>query len=268
MEDMTHLLAQYGLLVVFANVFLTQLGLPLPAVPTMVVAGALAYESQLGLAPLLTVVVAGSLAGDIPWFVAGRSYGYRVLKTLCRIAIEPDSCVKRTENIFERWGPPSLLVAKFIPGFATVAPPLAGAMRLGFAPFAAYSAVGALLWAGVSIALGLVFHNEVEWVLVRLYDMGLAALGLIAAVVASYMGVKSLERYLLIRLLRMVRVSVEELHELLRGEPKPIVLDARSAGARKLDPRRIPGAIAVDLAAPEVHLAAVGPDQDVVIYCS
>lgn len=268
MQEMTHLLAQYGLLLVFANVFLTQLGLPVPAIPTLVVAGALVYDGQIGLAPLLVVAVAASLVGDAPWFVAGRSYGYRVLKTLCRIAIEPDSCVKQTENIFERWGARSLLVAKFIPGFATVAPPLAGAMRLGFIPFVLYTATGALLWAGASIALGMVFHAEVEWVLARLQSMGVGALVLIVAIVGGYIGIKSFERYLLIRLLRMVRISVDELHDLLQRETKPVVLDVRSATARRLDPRRIPGAIAVDIAAPEVHLAAVAPDQDVVVYCS
>lgn len=268
MEEITGLLAQHGLWLVFVNVLLTQLGVPLPAVPTMVVAGALARDGELGVTLLLAVAVTGSLAGDIPWFIAGRSYGYRVLSTLCRIAIEPDSCVKRTENIFERWGPPSLLVAKFIPGFATVAPPLAGAMRLGFVPFALYSAAGALLWVGASVVLGFIFSAEIEWVLARLHDMGIGALVLILAVAGGYMGVKSLERYLLIRLLRMVRVSVDELDAMLAREPRPIVLDVRSIAARRIDPRRIPGAIAVDIDSPELAVAAVARDRDVVVYCS
>lgn len=268
MEEMSELLAQYGLMLVFANVFLTQVGLPLPAIPTLVVAGALAYEGQIGLAPVLIAAVGGSLLGDMVWFFAGRRYGYRVLKTLCRVAIEPDSCVKQTENNFERWGAPSLLVAKFVPGFATVAPPLAGATRLRFVPFVLYSAAGALLWAGVAVALGMAFHTQVEWLLERLRAMGGWALMLVVMIAGGYIAVKWLERYLLIRLLRMVRVSVDDLHELLQREQKPVVLDVRSTAARRLDPRRIPGAIAVDIAVPEVHLAAVAPDQDVVVYCS
>lgn len=102
MDEMTGLLAQYGLALVFANVLLTQLGVPVPAIPTLIVAGALAQQGQLSAASTLAVAVAASLLGDLPWFIAGRAYGYRVLNALCRIAIEPDTCVKQTENTFER----------------------------------------------------------------------------------------------------------------------------------------------------------------------
>ena len=268
MQDIGVLLAQYGLLLVFANVLLAQLGVPLPAVPMLIVAGALVTQGELALAPLIAVAIAASLLGDTPWYIAGRHYGYRVLRTLCRIAIEPDSCVKQTENIFERWGASSLMAAKFIPGFSTVAPPLAGTMKLGFGRFLFFSAVGALLWAGVSIAAGAFFSAEVEWVLGRLEDMGSGALLVIAAAILLYVGAKATERYLLIRFLRMVRISVEELRQLITQGARPVILDARSALARRQDPRHIHGAIAVDIAAPEAHLGAVPPDRDVVVYCS
>ena len=125
MQEMINLLSQHGLTIVFVNVLLTQLGAPVPAMPLLVVAGAFVAQGQLAPVPLLAVTIAASLLGDTPWYLAGRRYGYRVLRTLCRVALEPDSCVKQTENIFERWGPPSLMVAKYVPGFATVAPPLA-----------------------------------------------------------------------------------------------------------------------------------------------
>ena len=126
MEQMVSLLAQHGLALVFANVLLAQAGIPIPAVPILVVAGAFVAQGQIALAPLVLVSVVASLIGDTLWYVAGRRYGYGVLRTLCRVAIEPDSCVKQTENIFERWGAPSLVLAKYVPGFSTVAPPLAG----------------------------------------------------------------------------------------------------------------------------------------------
>ena len=268
MEEMTGLLAQHGLLLVFANVLLTQLGVPLPAVPMLAVAGAFVAEGRIGLAPLALATVVASLIGDTVWYYAGRRYGYRVLRTLCRVAIEPDSCVKQTETIFERWGAPSLMLAKYIPGFSTVAPPLSGAMRVGLPAFLAYSVVAAVLWAGLPIALGAVFHAEVELALEWIGSMGTGALAVVAAVVVFYIGVKTIERTLLIRFLRMVRVSVDELRELMRQETKPVVLDVRSAMARKLDPRRIPGAIWVDIAAPQAALAAMLQDQDLVVYCS
>jgi membrane protein DedA with SNARE-associated domain len=268
MEELTGLLVQHGLALVFVNVLLTQAGVPLPAVPTLIVAGAFVAQGQIALLPLVAVSVSASLLGDIPWYFAGRRYGYRILRTLCRISIEPDSCVKQTETIFERWGPPSLMVAKYIPGFSTIAPPLAGTMRLGLPAFLAYSAVAVLLWMAAPLLAGFIFHAEVELALEWLEKMGGGALAVLAAVALLYTGGKFLQRYLLIRLLRMVRISVGELRDLLRQGAKPIVLDVRSAAARKLDPRRIPGAIFVDLAAPESTFPAVAPDRDVIVYCS
>ncbi len=268
MEELTGLLAQHGILLVFANVLLTQSGVPVPAVPILIIAGALVAQGQMALVPLLLVTVAASLIGDTLWYLGGRRYGYPILRTLCRVAIEPDSCVKQTETIFERWGAPSLILAKYIPGFSTIAPPLAGTMRVGLPSFLGYSAAAGLLWSTLPIALGALFSTEVEHALEWLEGMGTGALAVIAAVAVFYVGIKTVQRYLLIRFLRMVRISVEELRELMRQDAKPIVLDVRSATARKLDPRRIPGAIWVNMAAPASALVAVPPDRDVVVYCS
>src|SRR4051812_14325917 len=120
MEALRQLLAQHGLTLVFLNVLAAQIGLPIPALPMLIVAGALLAEGTMHVLPLALTVIVASLLGDFPWYLAGRRYGYRILRTLCRISIEPDSCVKQTENIFSRWGAPSLLVAKYVPGFSTV----------------------------------------------------------------------------------------------------------------------------------------------------
>jgi len=268
MSEITALLAQHGLLLVFANVMLAQLGVPLPAVPVLVLAGAFVAEGNLGLGPLLVVTVAASLLGDTPWYIAGRRRGHSVLRTLCRIAIEPDTCIKQTENGFLRWGPAALVVAKFIPGFAMVAPPLAGTMKIPVPRFALLSALGALLWATVPIAAGAWFRTEVDWALQQLERMGAKAAGLILAALAIYVGVKAAQRYLLIRFLRSVRVSVEELKEMLQREAQPVILDARTALARKLDPRAIPGATAVDIDDPAVALPALADDGEIIVYCS
>jgi membrane protein DedA with SNARE-associated domain len=268
MQEMTALLAQHGLALVFVNVLLTQGGAPVPSVPMLVLAGALIAEGALGFWPVLAAAVAATLIGNLPWYYAGRRYGYSVLRAVCRIAIEPDSCVKRTEDVFERWGALSLIAGKYIPGFATVAPPLAGALRVRLAPFVAYTAASALLWAVVPLLAGVVLQREVEWLLGRIEEMGAGVVAAAAAVAAAYVAVKLVERYLLIRFLRMVRITPAELMPLLRQGERPLILDVRSAAARRLDPRRIPGAIAVDLVAPEAHLGAMQPDRDVVVYCS
>jgi membrane protein DedA with SNARE-associated domain len=267
MEEVTGLMAQYGLVIVFANVLITQLGAPLPAIPTMIVAGALARQGHWPVALVLVAAVAASLIGDLPWFYAGRRYGHRVLNTLCRISMEPESCVRQTENIFDRWGPASLMFAKFVPGFATVAPPIAGAFKLPLGPFLGYSAVGALLWSGAAVGLGMVFHAQIGEALELVGQMGGWALLVIGAIAGAYIAIKWLERWYLVRLLRMVRVTVDELHEQMQSGAAPVILDVRSAAAQKLDPRRIPGALMIDTVNPVLH-PDISPDRDVVIYCT
>lgn len=268
MDALTSLLAQHGLSLVFANVLLAQLGLPLPAVPMLVVAGALVGDGTLSVIPLTFAVIVASLMGDTPWYFAGRRYGYRVLRTLCRISMEPDSCVKQTENIFSRFGPPSLIVAKYVPGFSTVAPPLAGTMGVGLPRFLGYSAVAALLWAALPVACGFFFRTEVEWLLSRLEAMGAGALAVVAALIVAYLGYKAFERYLLIRFLRMVRISPDELRTMIGEGQEPVILDVRSSLAREAEPRIIRGAISVQLDSVEDVLARVPPGRDVVVYCS
>lgn len=268
MEALRQLLAEHGLSLVFANVLLAQLGLPLPAMPMLIVAGALVAEGTLNVVSLAIIVVIGSLMGDVPWYFAGRYYGYRVLRTLCRISVEPDTCVKQTENIFTRWGPASLVFAKYVPGFSTVAPPLAGTMRLSVPRFVLYSALAAMLWALAPILAGFFFHREVEWLLTALESMGTGAVSVIAVVVVAYISAKVVQRYLLIRFLRMVRISVADLRQVLDRGPQPVILDVRSALAREAEPRRIPGALVVSLDALDGALEAIPPDRDIVVYCS
>jgi membrane protein DedA with SNARE-associated domain len=268
MDALRELLAQHGLSIVFANVLLAQLGLPLPAMPMLIVAGALVADGTLHAAALALTVIVASLMGDLPWYVAGRRYGYRVLRTLCRISVEPETCVKQTENIFTRWGPVSLVVAKYVPGFSTVAPPLAGTMRLPVRTFVLYSAAAALLWALLPAVAGFFFKREVDRVLERLETMGLGALAVIGAVVLIYIAAKAIERYLLIRFLRMVRITVPDLRQMLAAAAPPVILDVRSPLAREAEPRRIPGALSVELDALDALVGRIPPDRDIVVYCS
>jgi membrane protein DedA with SNARE-associated domain len=268
LEELRALLAQHGLTLVFLNVLAAQLGLPLPALPMLVVAGALLADGTLHVASLGVVVIVASLMGDVPWYFAGKRYGYRVLRTLCRISMEPDSCVKQTENIFTRFGPASLLVAKYIPGFSTVAPPLAGTMNVGLCRFLAYSAAAAALWAASPVLAGYFFRREVEWLLAKIETMGAGAVTFIAIVVLVYIAFKAGQRYLLIRFLRMIRIRVHDLRTMIDSGALPLILDARSPLAREAEPRTIPGAVVIDLNDVEQVIGAVPPDRDVVVYCS
>ena len=268
MQEMTSLLAQYGLALVFLNVLLLQVGVPVPAVPTLMAAGALTVGGGLSLPAVIAVAVAASLAGDLIWYFAGRVYGFRVLRFLCRVSISPDSCVRDTESRFLRWGAASLIAAKFIPGFSTIAPPLAGALRIAFVPFLAYSAVSAALWAGIAVGAGVLFHRQVDWLLDELRRMGVYAIGVIGAALALFIAFKWWERRRFFAALRMARVPVEELYRLIEGGHAPVVVDVRSAQERRADPRRIRGAIAVDFDKLDAELAQLPPDRDIIVYCT
>ena len=262
------LLAEYGLLLVFLNVLIEQAGLPLPAVPTLVVAGALASGGQLPLVGVLLAAMAGCLLSDLAWYAAGRRYGAGVMRTLCRISLSPDSCVKQSELRFQRWRAPVLLVAKFVPGLSTVAPPLVGAMGLGTRRFVLFDALGSLLWAGVAVALGFAFADGVERALAALADAGSVALKLIGALFLAYIVFKWWQRRRLLVALRMARIDVDELAQALASARPPLVFDVRAAGSRELDDRVIPGALAFDPLALETLLAGVPRERELVLYCN
>jgi len=260
--------ARFGVPLVFANVLLEQLGLPIPALPTLIVAGALAAQGSLSGPQVVLVAVAASLIADLVWYELGRRQGYRVLKTLCRVSLSPDSCVQQTESFFGRYGLASLLFAKFIPGFSTVAPPLAGATRARRVSFLAWDAGGALLWAGSGFVLGALFHRAIDRVLEVLASLGGGAIVLLAVGLVLFVAWKFSQRRRFYRVLRMARISPEELHGLIDRGEAPVVVDARSPAARRADPRRIPGARPLELSQIESALAGLPRDREIILYCT
>jgi len=269
LQHLIALILRYGIPLVFVNVFLEQIGAPIPAVPTLIVAGALARDGRMSSTSVLTAALIASLIADWIWFLLGRRYGYRILRTLCRISLSPDSCVRDTEATFERWGMKSLLVAKFIPGFSTVAPPLAGATKASTLEFLIYDAIGAFLWAGAAVASGRAFHHAIEKLLQKLEDLGWWAVVFIGFVVALIVLIKWWQRRTFYKKLRVARVTVEDLKAMLDRGESPIVLDVRTRGARKRDLRRIPSAIVAS--SPEEvaqQLEHIPPSNPIILYCT
>ena len=262
------LLIHYGLAVVFLNVFLEQIGAPIPAVPTLIIAGALSRNGQMSSTFTIIAAIAGSLVADYIWFRLGQRYGYAVLRTLCRISLSPDSCVRETETRFEKWGLKSLLVAKFVPGFSTVAPPLAGAAKLSTAGFIAYDTAGALIWAGAAVAVGRAFHTAIGRALQKLEDLGWWALVIVVSVFALFIFIKWIQRQQFYRQLRMARMTVHELKDLMDRGADPVVLDVRTARVRSRDPRRIPRATVFEAEEIDEHVRSLPQDQDIVLYCT
>jgi membrane protein DedA with SNARE-associated domain len=256
------LVVRHGVPLVFLNVLLEQLGVPVPAVPTLIVAGALSRENQISSTHVLFASVFASLIADWIWFMLGRHYGYRVLKTLCRVSLSPDSCVRDTESKFERWGLKSLLFAKFVPGFSTVAPPLAGAAKQSTIAFLIYDAIGALVWVGSAVAIGRAFHHVIDRVIVALENLGGWAVAIVIAVIAIFIFFKWAQRQNFYKQLRMARVSVHELKEMMDRGVHPLIVDARSESARKRDPQRIPSAVTLE------GFEDLGPGREIVVYCT
>ncbi len=267
MSHLIELVQHYGLAFVFANVLLLQAGLPVPAWPTLIVTGALAARSPSTLAGLLGTAVAASAIGNFAWYVAGRRLGGGVLKTLCRVSLSPDSCVRQTESIFERWGAPSLMFAKFVPGFASVATAMAGVVRIPPWRFVLFDAIGAALWSGVAIALGYLFRNAVNDVLTVLTELGRIGILLLVVAFVVFVVLKWVQRQRFIRQLRMDRLTVAELKALLASGEPTTVIDVRSKLSQAVT-GRIPGAISVDATNLRVDLLAIEPRSEVVVYCA
>src|SRR5438094_4195575 len=268
MQELVDLIAQYGLLLVFINVLVEQIGLPVPAVPTLVVAGALAAAGELSAAAVFGVAVLACFIGDGLWFAGGRIYGRRVMSLLCRISLSPDSCVRQSEYHFERWGRSALVVSTFIPGLSTVTPPLAGAMRMGWPSFVLLNGIGIALWAALPIAAGMLFHDQIGRVIERLEGYGTAAIILRGALLAAYVAFKWWERRRFYRALRLARITVEDLRRLIEGGKQPVVVDVRSEVARKADARFIPGALFMGAEEVDARLRELPKDRDIVFYCT
>jgi len=266
--NLVSVITEQGLLLVFANVLLQQLGVPIPAEPTLIVAGSLAARGLLPLPGLVGVTWLAVLIADSTWYWLGRRYGNRVLRVVCRLALSPDSCVRTTEQTFARWGLKSLAVAKFIPGFSMVAPPLAGAMQVKWGSFLLFDLMAAVLWSSVGIGGGLIFYRQVDRVLATLAGLGRWAPVVGVILLAAFVGAKCLQRRRFYRTLRMARISVDELKRLIDTGANPVVFDVRTATARQRDPQRIPGAIAFELSQVDAAVAELPDEREVILYCN
>lgn len=266
MSFLFHLIEQYGLLIVFANVFVEQLGAPIPAYPTLVITGAMLGRGELSAPLLLAVAIVSALLADTLWYEAGKRYGGRVMSTLCRISISPDTCVRQTASVYARWGAWSLLVAKFIPGFASLASALAGMVGTPRRTFVLFDGLGAALWAGSAIALGSIFSSGIDELLIALTELGKWGLLLVAALFAVFIGKKLWQRHTLLRSLHMARVTVAELKALHDQGLTPTVLDVRTPLLQQQG--RIPGAIAVPIEGMKGFVLEGRPDDEVIVYCA
>lgn len=267
MPNLVELLELYGVLIVFAIVLVEQGGLPIPAFPILVVSGALAVGGGISWVACLGVAVLACLIADYFWFSAGRFYGTRILRLLCKISLSPDSCVSQTEDKFARFGPKSLIVSKFIPGFNIIASPMSGALGVRTPRFLAFSISGSLLWSGTGLALGAWFHKSVDQLLMLMSTMGTTALLVIFGLLGLFVLFKYIERRRFLGSLEVERISMAEFASLIEQGHQPIIVDARSLTAQQLD-AAIPGALAFTDGDAQGFMAGLDKDKHIVVYCS
>ena len=267
-EQTLEFVSRFGAPVVFVLVFIDQLGVPLPSPPMLLAFGALAGAGRIHPLLCLLAAVAGSLCADSAWFQLGRRKGSRVLGWLCRLSLEPDSCVSHTRDFVARRGARALLVAKFVPGLDTVGPPLAGMLGIRVPSFLFWSAAGALLWAGVYGGLGYLLGHDIERLLVASDRFGGLLLLVVAGLLAAYVASKLWARHRVLGSLRMARITPRELHALIVQGEQPVIIDARNRAAVAALPVIIEGALSVTLDEVEARQDGIPRERDVVVYCS
>ena len=267
MANLLELLELYGVFIVFAVVLVEQGGLPIPAFPVLIVSGALAVGGGISWPACIFMAMAACLIADVFWFRAGRFYGSRILKLLCKISLSPDSCVRQTEDKFARFGPKSLIVSKFIPGFNIVASPMSGALGVSTGRFIAFSMSGSLLWSATGLAIGAYFHKSVDQVLLTMSSMGTTALIVVLATLGLFVLYKFIERRRFRRALAVERISTAELLGLIYAGHEPLIIDARSATAQQLE-AAIPGALMFDACDAAGLMVALDKERHIVVYCN
>ena len=267
-DETFQFLIRHGYAVLFVWVLAEQLGLPLPATPLLLAAGALAGAGQMSLWLALALAVFACMLGDVSWYEFGRLRGGKVLNLLCRISLEPDSCVRKTENAFVRHGSRSLVIAKFVPGLNTMAPPLAGIIGMRLGRFLIFDALGALLYLGSFIGLGFVFSNQLEQVAARVASLGFSLLVILGAGLAVYISWKYIQRRRFIHSLRIARITPEELRRKIEAGEEVVVVDLRGTLDFEAEPQTIPGAIRLAPDNVEEGHNQIPRDREIILFCT
>lgn len=268
MNELIALLLHHGILIVFAVTLVSRVGAPLPAAPLIVVAGGLSMAGDFSAAATFGVSLLANVTGDAVWFWGGRRHGHRVLRLLCRISLSPDSCVRQSEALITRWGGMSLVAAKFVPGVSVVAAPMAGALAMSWRRFATFALLAAALWTGLFLGLGMLFSGEIQGLLDAMARTGAAALVALALALAVLVGWRWWRRRRFRHETLLPRISIDDLRALIRDGHAPLIVDVRPPLSVQADPRRIPGALWMQLDEIGKRAADLPRDREIVVYCS
>jgi membrane protein DedA with SNARE-associated domain/rhodanese-related sulfurtransferase len=265
MIDPTQVLLAHGYMVLFTAVAAEQIGVPIPAGPVLIAAGALAGLHRMNLPAALLLAIAGCLFSDSVWYFLGRRRGGRILGFFCRVSLEPDTCVSNMQSFYSRYGPKSLLFAKFVPGLGALGPPMAGAVHLAEWKFYSLDAGGALSWCGTYFALGWIFRTQLKELGLRLAGFGAFVATVVALTLALYIVFKYLQRRRIYRSLRIARITPLDLRKRMDAGEKLVIVDLRNPVEWR--DGWIPGSLRVSNDELDSLVPSLAPGE-VVLYCS
>jgi membrane protein DedA with SNARE-associated domain len=268
MEEAQALLVSHGLWIVALAVLIDQLGIPIPAPPTLMLAGSLTAAGEMSAPAAITAATLAAVPSDLLWFELGRRRGHGVLRLLCRISLEPDSCVRSTRESFERRGPETLLFAKFVPGLQTIAPPLAGASGMSRLRFLAYDVPGALVWVAAFLGIGALFQDQIHRFVAALEGVGAQLGSFILLSIIVWIAWKLIRRQRFLRALRIARIDVDSLRNLIDSDDPPEIFDLRDRFSLDSEGHRIPGARVIGLEQLEERHQEIPRDREIILYCT
>ncbi|MGH9600703.1 MAG: VTT domain-containing protein [Terracidiphilus sp.] len=263
-----HVLLTYGYLLLFAAVLVEQFGIPLPSVPVVIAVGALSAQRQISFPLALLAGLAGSLIADSTWYFIGRRYGRHVLRVLCKLSLEPTTCVRKTQDSFGRRRALTLVIAKFVPALSTLAPPVAGQNGMGYASFVFYDGIGAGLWVAAALAVGRFFGDLLKRDPYLLEWAGRFWLALLVAAIILFFFGRLTRRRMILKDLAAARLEPEELKRQLDAGEQVFIVDLRHPLELLPDPYTLPGAVHFSPDALAAHQNEIPRDRDIVLYCT
>ena len=258
---------RHGYLWLFLAALLERIGLPLLVTPLVIAAGAVAGLGDLSLLGIILVAVLASEIGDLIWYELGRNQGPSVLRLLCKISLEPDSCVRRSEDAFARHMTTSLISSKFVPGVGRLAGPVAGMSGMARDQFLLLNGLGSLLWAVVFALVGYIPARKLPIDVLLEEAAGWFLVLLVVALAANVIW-KYVQRQRFIRSLRVSRMTVDELKAAIDRGERPFVVDLRHKLEFLVNPRTVSTAVRISPDELSLRHAEIPRDREVVLYCT
>jgi len=266
MNDTIQFVARHGYVLLFCWLLAEQAALPIPSIPLLLVSGALTRTGQLKLSSVLMCAFAACLIADNAWFQVGRRYSGQALRFICAVSLEPDSCVRRTENVLVKYGLRTLLISKFIPGLSVVAAPLASGSNASFSRFLLFDSLGALIWIASYVFAGYLFSDQVELAIGYALRMGSGFVVIILGAFAVWIAWKFLQRRRFVKSVNVARISAAELLATLNAGEDVTIVDVRSNLIRDSD--LIPGALRIPTEDLATRHEEIPRDREIILFCT